>query len=194
MADITTNGTNRKSSDSRVRFITSTALMTAVICILGPLSVPIGPVPISLTNLAIYFTMYILDTKRGIVAYIIYMLLGLAGLPVFSGFQGGPQKLFGPTGGYLIGFIPMALVIGLVVDKFYKKRVLCIVVMEAATWIAYIFGTVWLTVSTGMTFKAALFAGVIPFIAEDFVKMVLAGIFGPVLRDRLRRFTSADAL
>lgn len=188
----TSTARGNSNSNAHIRFITTTALMTAVICILAPLSIPIGPVPISLTNLAIYFTMYILDTKRGTIAYLIYLLLGLAGLPIFSNFTGGPQKLFGPTGGYLIGFIPMALITGLVVDRFYKKRILCIAVMEASTWICYLFGSAWLMVSMKITFKAALMAGVIPFIIEDFIKMVLAGIFGPVLRDRLRRFTSLN--
>jgi len=188
----TSTARGNSNSNAHIRFITTTALMTAVICILAPLSIPIGPVPISLTNLAIYFTMYILDTKRGTIAYLIYLLLGLAGLPIFSNFTGGPQKLFGPTGGYLIGFIPMALITGLVVDRFYKKRILCIAVMEASTWICYLFGSAWLMVSMKITFKAALMAGVIPFIIEDFIKMALAGIFGPVLRDRLRRFTSLN--
>ena len=156
MADVTTNNANRSSNNAKIRFITTTALMAAVICILGPLSIPIGPVPISLTNLAIYFTMYILDTKRGVVAYLIYMLIGLF------------------------------------VDKYYKKRVLCVIVMEAATWIAYLLGTIWLAVSAGMTFKAALWAGVIPFIAEDLIKMVLAAVIGPTLRTRLSRFTALD--
>ncbi|MQN01113.1 MAG: biotin transporter BioY [Lachnospiraceae bacterium] len=183
---------NPNNTDSKVRFLTTTALMTAVICILGPLSLPIGPVPISLTNLALYFTMYILDTKRGVTAYIVYLLIGLIGLPVFSGFQGGPQKLVGPTGGYLIGFIPMILIIGPVIKRFYKKRVLSIIVMEAATWVAYLFGTIWLKTSAGMTFQAALAAGVLPFVIEDFAKIVIAGIFGPVLRDRLRPFTRVE--
>lgn len=80
-----------------------TALMAAVTCILAPLSVPIGPVPISLTNFAIYLSLYLLDWKKGTLSYLIYLLLGLVGLPVFSGFTGGLAKLAGPTGGYIIG-------------------------------------------------------------------------------------------
>ena len=92
---------NRTSSNKKIIMMTTSALMTAIICILGPLSLPIGPVPVSLTNLAIYLTMYILDWKAGTIAYCLYMLIGLIGLPVFSGFAGGPGKLFGPTGGYI---------------------------------------------------------------------------------------------
>ena len=93
--------------------ITVTALMTAVTCILAPLSIPIGPVPISLTNLAIYISLYLLGWKRGTISYLIYLLIGLVGIPVFSGFTGGPAKLAGPTGGYIIGFIVMAVIAGL---------------------------------------------------------------------------------
>ena len=100
--------------------ITVTALMTAVTCILAPLSIPIGPVPISLTNLAIYISLYLLGWKRGTISYLIYLLIGLVGIPVFSGFTGGPAKLAGPTGGYIIGFIAMAIIAGLVIDHFHQ--------------------------------------------------------------------------
>ena len=100
-----------------------TALMAAVTCILAPLSVPIGPVPISLTNFAIYLSLYLLDWKKGTLSYLIYLLLGLVGLPVFSGFTGGLAKLAGPTGGYIIGFIPMAIIAGIVIDKFTNRGI-----------------------------------------------------------------------
>lgn len=173
----------------RTRFITTTALMTAVICILGPLSVPIGPVPISLTNLAIYITMYILGTKRGSIAYLLYLLLGLAGLPIFSGFTGGPGKLFGPTGGYLVGFLPMAFLIGRFLERHGRNVVLSIVVMEAATWLPYLLGTAWLAYSAHMSFSAALAAGVLPFLLVDLIKIVLSALLGPVLKRRLAPFT-----
>ena len=83
---------------SKTYEITMTALMAAVTCILAPLSIPIGPVPISFTNLAIYLSLYLLGWKKGTISYLIYLLLGLVGLPVFSGFTGGPSKLAGPTG------------------------------------------------------------------------------------------------
>ncbi|WP_130837597.1 biotin transporter BioY [Lachnoclostridium sp. Marseille-P6806] len=176
----------------RTRFITTTALMTAVICILGPLSVPIGPVPISLTNLAIYITMYILGTKRGSIAYLLYLLLGLVGLPVFSGFTGGPGKLFGPTGGYLIGFLPMAFLIGRFLERHGRNVVLSVVVMEAATWLPYLLGTAWLSYSVHMSFAAALAAGVLPFLLVDLIKIVLSALLGPVLKRRLAPFTALE--
>lgn len=98
--------TNPKATVSQklsVRQIAAIGIMAAATAILAPFSIPIGPVPISLTNLAIYFALYILGAKDGTLSYLVYLLIGLIGVPVFSGFTSGPEKLFGPTGGYLIG-------------------------------------------------------------------------------------------
>ena len=83
------------------------ALMTAVLCILAPISIPvfISPVPISLGVLAIYLTAYVLSPLDATISVIIFILLGTFGLPVFSGYSGGLSKLVGPTGGYIIGFL-----------------------------------------------------------------------------------------
>lgn len=72
--------------------LTMTAVMTAVTCILAPFSISIGPIPISFTNLAIYFALYLLGWKSATVSYLVYVLIGLVGLPVFSGFSGGLGK------------------------------------------------------------------------------------------------------
>lgn len=174
--------TEKKFSITQIAVI---GVMTAVICILAPFSLPIGPVPISFTNLAIYIALYVLGMKRGTISYLIYLLIGLVGVPVFSGFTGGPQKLFGPTGGYLIGFIPMAVIAGIVIDKCMKKWYFCLLAMIAGTWVCYLFGTAWLAFQANMTFKAALAAGVIPFIIEDLIKMVLALLIGPQIHKQL---------
>ena len=103
--------------------LTLIGVMTAVICIMGPLSIqlPISPVPISLGTLAIYFVIYVLGMKKGTISCCIYLLIGFIGIPVFTGFTSGPAKLLGPTGGYLVGYIFMALICGFVVDKTNNK-------------------------------------------------------------------------
>ena len=163
------------------------AIFSAITCVLAPFSLPIGPVPISLTNLVIYFSLYVIGTWKGTASYVIYLLIGLVGLPVFSGFTGGPGKLFGPTGGYLIGFIPLAIISGIFIEKFYSKWYMCLVGMILGTAVCYIFGTAWLAYEAHMDFKAALWAGVIPFIPGDLIKMVLAMITGPVLKKALNK-------
>ncbi|MCI5878926.1 MAG: biotin transporter BioY [Lachnospiraceae bacterium] len=181
--------TEKKFSITQIAVI---GVMTAVICILAPFSLPIGPVPISFTNLAIYIALYVLGMKRGTISYLIYLLIGLVSVPVFSGFTGGPQKLFGPTGGYLIGFIPMAVIAGIVIDKCMKKWYFCLLAMIAGTWVCYLFGTAWLAFQANMTFKAALAAGVIPFIIEDLIKMVLALLIGPQIHKQLVKAQLVD--
>ena len=84
--------------------MTACALMAALMCVLCPVSVPIGPIPISLSILVLIVTTLVLGTWRALVSYTVYLLLGAVGMPVFSGFQGGLAKLAGPTGGYLVGF------------------------------------------------------------------------------------------
>lgn len=161
--------------------ITVTALMTAVTCILAPLSIPIGPVPISLTNLAIYISLYLLGWKRGTISYLIYLLIGLVGIPVFSGFTGGPAKLAGPTGGYIIGFIAMAIIAGLVIDHFHQPW-LQLIGMIVGTIICYVLGTAWFCFEAKSTVSGALSICVFPFIPGDLIKMIIAMLIGPAIK------------
>lgn len=170
---------------TRTYTMTSTALMTAVTCILGPLAIPIGPVPVSLTPLAVFLSVYILGTKRGTIAYLLYLLIGAVGVPVFSGFTGGIGKLAGPTGGYLVGFILMALIGGWFIFRFYNKVAFQFLGMFLGLVVCYAFGTVWLSYSAGMPFDAALAAGVYPFIPFDLVKIAIAIFLGRTVRRRL---------
>ncbi len=175
--------------NTKTKEITLIGLMAAVTCIAGPLSLalPFSPVPISLTNLAIYFSVYILGMRRGTISYLVYLLLGLVGLPVFSAFTSGPEKLFGPTGGYLIGFIFMALICGYCIDRWNGQIGISFAGMVAGTIVTYAFGTIWLAYQADLSLGAALVAGVYPFIAGDLAKMALALIVGSQVRVRVRR-------
>ncbi|HBN82549.1 MAG TPA: biotin transporter BioY [Clostridiales bacterium] len=159
----------------------------AIICVLGPLSIPIGVVPVAFANLAIYIVLYVLGMKKGTVSVLIYLLVGLIGVPVFSNFSGGPGKLLGPTGGYLIGYIFMALISGYIIDRFFENQVLCFLGMVLGTSVLYVFGTAWLTYQADMSAGAALAAGVIPFIPGDLAKILIATIVGSQIRKRLIR-------
>lgn len=159
------------------------ALMTAVTCVLGPLSIPLpfSPVPISLTNFAIFLAIFILGMKNGTISFIIYLLLGAAGVPVFSSFRGGLQVLAGPTGGYLIGFIFLALIMGFALDHFDRKLVPTIIGMIIGMAVCYAFGTVWLAKLLSLSFKEGLMMGVIPYLPGDAAKIIIAAIVGPKL-------------
>ena len=184
---------NTRENKSSQRISTKTmaliAVMTAVTCVLAPLSVPIGPVPISLTNLAIYFGLYILGMRKETVSYIIYLLIGFVGLPVFSGFTGGAGKLLGPTGGYLIGFIPMAIVAGILIDKSGGKVVPSVIGMVLGTAICYALGTAWFCIQADYEVMPALALCVIPFLPGDAAKIAIAAFFGPQIRRALNRLS-----
>ena len=173
--------------------LTLTAVMAAVICVLGPISmaIPISPVPISLASMAVYLAVTVLGMKLGTLSCLIYLLLGLVGVPVFSGGSAGAAKLFGPTGGYLVGYLFLALIAGAFVGRYtenkWKSIAFAALGMVLGTMVLYALGTAWLAYSAGMDFQAALWAGVIPFIPGDLVKMVIAVLLGSAVRGRLLR-------
>ncbi|HOO27434.1 MAG TPA: biotin transporter BioY [Lachnospiraceae bacterium] len=162
-------------------------VMTAVLCVLAPITLPIGLVPLSLANFVIFISVYVLGIWKGTVSCILYLLIGLIGVPVFSGFSSGPAKLLGPTGGYLIGYVFMALIAGFFIDRFKCRKLPSLLGMLLGTLVLYLLGTVWLAYQAGMTFMAALWAGVIPFIAGDLAKIIIALFLGPILRERLQK-------
>ena len=171
---------------SKIYILATIAVMTALMCILAPFSIPVGPVPISLATLIIYLSVYILGWKMATASVAVYLLIGMVGLPVFSGFSGGLAKLSGPTGGYLIGYIPMAIVAGMVIDHV-KNRFAHFAGLVGATALLYAFGTAWFCLVTGSTLPVALSLCVIPFVPGDLMKIVIAIILGTVLRSRIKR-------
>ncbi|MCM1541726.1 MAG: biotin transporter BioY [Blautia sp.] len=170
-----------------VKQLALAGLMAAVICVLGPwaLAIPVSPVAISLGTLAIYFVISVLGMKLGTISVVIYILLGLAGLPVFTNFTGGPGKLFGPSGGYIIGYIFLALIAGFFVDKFGTNPFMHFAGMVLGTAALYFFGTVWMAYQMDFTFTQALMAGVAPYIPGDLIKLAIAMAVGIQIRKRL---------
>lgn len=187
MSEKITNGGS--ASYNRTRNLTLIGLMTAVLCILGPFSIPIpvSPVPLSLTNFAVYITVYTLGMKSGTLSVLVYLCLGTAGLPVFSGFSGGLGKLAGPTGGYLIGFLFLALIQGFFMEHIPGQRLPSILGMIIGLAVCYTFGTVWLAGQMSLSFSATLSAGVIPYLPGDILKIIAAAIIGPKLLTTVKK-------
>lgn len=170
-----------------IKSLTLIGLMTAITCIISPFSIYIAfsPVPITFGIFAIYLALFTLGMKKGLISCLIYILLGLVGLPVFSGFSGGAAKLFGPTGGYIIGYIFLAAIAGFFIDKWPYKWYLCLIGMVLGTTVCYFFGTVWLAFQMDLTFIKALSLGVLPYIPADLAKMAIALLIGIPLRKGL---------
>lgn len=167
--------------------MTTCAIMAALMCVLGPMSVPIGPVPVTLTNLVLYLSVFLLGTKGATVSYLVYLLLGAVGLPVFSGYQGGLAKLAGPTGGYLVGFILMTIIGGLFMQFSKVNPIITGLGMALGTAVTYLFGTIWFVNLMKCEFGYALGVCVFPFIPFDLGKIVIACVLGTAVRAALSK-------
>lgn len=179
------------------------ALCAAIICILAPISVPIGPVPISLATFAVMLSGALLGAKWGTIATAVYLLLGCIGVPVFAGYAAGVACLAGVTGGYLIGYLPLAFIGGLIYDLFGRNKsgaakiAAMVIGMIAGTVVLYILGTAWFCFASGTGVIAALGLCVTPFLIGDAIKMVVVAIITPQIERALSKagvgFHSANA-
>ena len=133
----------------------------------------------------IYFTVYVLGLWVGTGSLLIYLLLGAVGLPVFSGYVGGMGKLLGPTGGYIVGFIFLALIGGAVVEISKRNIIISMLGFVAGTAILYLFGTVWFVHLVKCSYSYALTVCVYPFIVFDLVKIVVGTLLGKAVRSAL---------
>ena len=167
--------------------MTACALMAALMCVLCPISLPIGPIPISLSILVIIITTMVLGTWRALVSYTVYLLLGAVGMPVFSGFQGGLAKLAGPTGGYLVGFFLIILIGGMVMELTKGNLLLTMLAMAVGVAADYVLGTAWFMLQTESTLAHALEVCVYPFIPVDLAKILVGVLFGRLVKTSLKR-------
>jgi len=183
--------------------LTKIALMAALLCIISPFAItfPFSPVPISLATLMLYLSVYIVGKKDAVISCGIYLLIGLVGIPVFSGFTGGVGKVLGPTGGYLIGYLFLVYISGWFVERWSSKQdmnramslgrrfiyLLQGLGMLLGTAVCYLFGSLWLAYQAGMDIITALGVGVLPFIVGDIVKIVLGVVAGNAVKKKLVR-------
>ena len=161
--------TQFSSSASTVRGLTRAALCTVCACLLAPVSIPIGPVSLTLGVFAILLAGALLPPALAALSACAYLLLGFAGLPVFAGFAAGPGVLFGMTGGYLLAYPIMAWLLSMVCEKT-RSRGVRMAGVALANLCCYLLGTAWFMAATGMGLWASLSACVIPFILPDLAK------------------------
>ncbi len=150
------------------------AFFTALTAVFSQIVIPIGPVPINLSLLAVFIAGGLLGISKSVISQVVYLLLGAVGIPVFAGFSGGIGILIGPTGGYIIGYVFTALVVSLILHKFNKKIYHISLSLVVGLLVCYILGTLWFTIVTSTPFIDALFICVIPFIIGDVLKIIVA--------------------
>lgn len=168
-----------------VRSMVFMAIFAAIICIAAPFSVQVGPIPITLATFAIYLAGAILGGKRGMISVVVYIMLGAVGLPVFSNFNGGFSALLGPTGGYIIGYVPLVLLTGIFAEMNSKKHWTMIIGMILGTAALYTFGTAWFMIMTESSLGRALSLCALPFIPGDALKIVCVAAVAMQLKSKL---------
>lgn len=167
-------------------------IFAALIAVCSWLQVPFGAVPVTLQTFAVCVAAALLGTKRGVLCVFIYILLGLIGVPVFSGFKAGAGALLGVTGGYIIGFIFTALIVGLAADMLGDKAWVYAASMVLGVLVCYAFGTAWFVVVytkkvEAITVGGALSMCVFPFIIPDLIKIALAAAMAKILKKYVKK-------
>ena len=171
------------TSTSQLRMMVYASLFAALMAAGAYLSIPIGPVPIVLQNMFVFLAALILGSRWGTASVAVYLLAGACGLPVFAGGMGGIGRLVGPTGGYLVGYLPTVFVIGWISSRSLDKKVwLDVIAMVCGTIVLYACGVTWLKILTGMTWAKALAVGMYPFLLGDALKIAAAAAIAKGLR------------
>lgn len=160
-------------------------VFTAVIVICTWICIP-TPIPFTLQTLGVFVAVYLLDLKHSLLAVFTYILLGLVGLPVFSGFQGGAGVLMGPTGGYIAGFAVIALTVG-IGKKFVNGNFISIfIIMATGLILCYALGTLWYMYIMQTNLVSALLICVVPYVVFDFAKLFVAIIVGNKVKKHIK--------
>ena len=168
------------------RTMTLSAILTALLCLIGPLTLPLGPVPLSLTTAVLMLLALLLGPGRAALCCAVYLLLGLAGLPVFSGFTGGAGTLLGPTGGFLLAYVPVTALWGCLCRRMQRPRGQALG-FAAGTLLLYLCGTAWYAWQTGAGMLSALTVCVLPFLPGDAVKIAAVLTGGRTIHARLKK-------
>ena len=170
------------------------AVFTAIIAIVSQISVPMpAGVPMTMQTFIIPLAAVILGTRNGTITTVIYVLLGMFGVPVFAGFKGGLDSIFGMTGGFIVSFPILAFFAGIGYQLAIKagKGIRFYLILTVAVLLGsvcnYAFGTIWFSIVSGQTLLASFVACVAPFIVTSVLKIVMVVILGPMLRKTMMR-------
>lgn len=187
---MTTSGTeinknHRGANVNKTAEMTKMALMVAMNCVSAYIIIPLpfSLSPLALQTMIVNLTGYVLNAKQAFMTMLVYLLVGLAGVPVFTGGSAGPGKLFGPTGGYIIGFLFTAVFLAYFRGEKYSFKRYALLGCVIGIPLIYVFGVVQLKLVIGMGWDKAIMTGALPFIPLDIVKCLAAAVIaGPINR------------
>lgn len=169
-------------ASNQLRMMVYAALFAALTAVGAFLSIPIGPVPIVLQNMFVYLAGLLLGSRWGLASVGVYLLVGAVGLPVFAGGLGGIGRFVGPTGGYLVGYLPTVFLIGKIARRDAPQIIADVLAMICGTLVLYACGVTWLKIVSGMPLGKTLALGVYPFLIGDAIKIAAAAAIAKALR------------
>ncbi|MCG8552825.1 MAG: biotin transporter BioY [Desulfobacterales bacterium] len=172
--------------DVSVKPIVYSALFIALISIGAMIAIPVGPVPIVLQNMFVLLSGLILPPAWAAGSEAVYLLMGFAGLPVFAGGTSGIGKVFGPTGGYLLSYLPAAFLTSVISGRAPKSLVRDYAAAVSGMAMIYLFGVPWLKWVLAVSWGKALAAGMYPFLIGAVLKIAAAVIIARKLRHLIR--------
>jgi len=179
-------------ADHSLRMMIYAALLSAFIAVGAFLIIPIGPVPVVLQNLFVLLAGLLLGSRWATISVGVYLLAGICGLPVFAGGGAGIGRLLGPTGGYLVGFLPAAFLVGFITERAGHRIWIQVAAMIGATLVIYGCGVPWLMKVAQLSLGKALAAGMIPFLVGDALKIAVAVPIARTLRPLMSGLTSSS--
>ncbi len=159
---------------NQLRMTVYASLFASLVAVGAFISIPVGPVPIVLQNFFVLLAALLLGPRWGLAAVSVYLLAGICGLPVFAGGTAGIGRILGPTGGYLLGYLPAVFITAYISRKGGSRTWTDIVAMICGSLLVYGCGVPWLKVVTGMPFSKALVVGMVPFLLGDALKIAAA--------------------
>jgi len=171
----------------KLRWMVLASLMAALTAVGAYIHVPIGPVPIVLSTLFVLLSGLLLGSRWGLASMGLYLLVGAIGIPVFAGGKGGFAHFFGPTGGYLFGYVLAAWIAGLISERSRGLLILDIFAVLVGSTAIYGLGVPWLKMMTQMSWAKTLVIGMVPFLIGDAVKASVAIILARAIRPVLKR-------
>jgi len=174
-------------SVEKLRMVVLASLMAALTAVGAYIHVPIGPVPIVLSTLFAILSGLLLGSRWGLASMGLYLLVGAIGMPVFAGGKGGLAHIFGPTGGYLFGFVLCAWIAGFISERIRHRLGGEILAVIIGSLIIYGLGVPWLKMFTKMSWSKALMVGMIPFLIGDALKAVVAIVLARAVRPMVNR-------
>ncbi|MDF2844637.1 MAG: putative rane protein [Herbinix sp.] len=183
----------KKYSKFSLKQLVISAMLTALICVMAQISIPVQPIPFTLSLFAIFVTSTLLTPAYAVLSILTYLLIGAIGLPVFANYKGGIQALVGPTGGFLMAYPLMAFITSFFhtyvkLPKKLSKTITLAIGMLLSLVVCYLFGAFWFTITntSGYNFYDALTLCVFPFIPFDIIKIILAITSGLIIKNALR--------